>query len=367
MRTQIRMGNRNRRWQLYFGLLVCLFVSPLCGCASKESANAGQEGQPPTRTIVRTFRIPPFFIEDHPNLRYDVPVKNDTGQTVRFSYVRRSCTCLGTVELECKELAPGQETVLHFDIDVSHRKGAQRFVSYLVEEGGGEWTYELETTLYERASFAEVGSLHFGMVNPKAEEVRQTEFRLYAESAASLSRKVTFYSNSDCLRIESEPSSDEHLPDGVMFRKIPLKIHLKAPAMPGLQNVSLHAQYAWGTEKRDVPTGVDWNVRTLVSITPSQAYFGTIDSSSPEHIERRVTLQSPDGRALRIKRVTTSRPEQVDCRIDGPHEGPTIRLLLALNTKSLKKPLWDEVVVEMDNALQPSVKIPVAALPKQTR
>ncbi len=367
MRTQVMMGNRNRHRPLCCGLLACLLLSSLCGCASKQPANAAQEKQTATRDIVRTFRIPPVFIEAHPQLRYDVPVKNDTGETVRFSHVRRSCTCVGAVELESKELAPGQETVLHFDIDVSHRKGAQRFVSYLVEEGGGEWTYELETTLYERACFAEVGSLHFGMVNPKAEEVRQTEFRLYAESAAELPHEVAFRSGSDCLRIEAEPSSDERLPDGIIFRKMPLKIHLKAPATPGLQNVSLHAQYVWGTEKREVPTGVDWNVRTLVSITPSQTYFGTIDSSSPERIERRVTLQSPDGRALRIKKVTTSQPEQVDCRIEGPHEGTTIRLLLALNTKALKKPLWDEVVVEMDNPLQPSVKVPIAALPKQAR
>jgi len=367
MRTQMIMGNRQRWRHLYFGLLACLFVSSFCSCASKEPANAAQERQSSARTIVRTFRIPPFFIEDHPNLRYDVPVKNDTGETVRFSHVRRSCTCVGAVELESKELAPGQETVLHFDIDVSRRRGAQRFISYLVEESGSEWTYELETTLYEHARFSEDGSLHFGMVNPKAEEVRQMEFRLYAESAASLPREVTFRSNSDYLRIEAEPSSDEHLPDGIIFRKIPLKIHLKAPAMPGLQNVSLHAQYVWGIEKREVPTGVDWNVRTLVSITPSQAYFGTIDSSSPERIERRVTLQSPDGSAMRITKVITSQPEQVDCRIDGPHEGATIQLLFALNTKSLRKPLWDEVIVQMDNPLQPSVKIPIAALPKQVR
>lgn len=367
MRIQMMAGRRIHRRNLGFGSLACLLLSPLCGCATREPVNAAQEHQFPTRDIVRTFRIPPFFVEEHPNLRHDVPVRNDTGQTVRFSHVRQSCTCVGAVNLESKELPPGQETTLHFDIDVSRRTGPQRFICYLVEERGTEWTYELETTLYQRARFAEDGSLHFGMVNPKAEEVRQTEFRLYAESAAGFPRDVMFRSDSDCLRVEAEPCNDEQLPDGIIFRKIPLKIHLKAPATPGLKNVALHAKYVCGTEKREVPTGVDWNVRTLVSITPSQAYFGTIDSSSPERIERRVTLQSPDGRAIRIKKVTTSQPEQVDCRIDGPHEGTRIRLVLALNTKSFKKPLWDEVVVEIDNPLQPSVKIPIAALPKQVR
>lgn len=250
---------------------------------------------------------------------------------------------------------------------MSHRKGAQRFVCYLIEEGGGEWTYELESTLYERACFAEDGSLHFGMVNPKAEEVRQTELRLYAESAGKLPSAVAFGSSSDCLWIEAKPSNEEQMPDGIIVRKIPLNIHLKAPPTPGLQNVSLHAKLNWGTEKREVPMGVDWNVRTLVSITPSQAYFGTIDSSSPERIERRVTLQSPDGHALTVKKVRTSHPEQVHCRIDRSGTGATIRLVLVLDAKSVKKPLWGEVVVEMDDSLQPSVKIPIAALPKQGR
>lgn len=367
MRTQVSMGGRNPRTKLYIGLLACLFLLLHCGCISKDSVNAVQGDQTAARELVHTFRIPSIFVEDHPNLRYDVPVKNGTGKTVRFSHIRQTCTCMGAVDLESKQLDPGQETILHFDIDVSHRKGPQRFVCFLVEEGGGEWRYELETTLYEHARFAEDGALHFGMVNPKAEEVRQTEFRLYADSTTRLPHEVVFGSNSDCLRVEAEPSSEERLPDGIVFRKIPLKIHLKAPATPGLRNVSLNAKYVAGTEKREVPTAIDWNVRTLVSITPSQAYFGTIDSSSPERIERRVTLQSPDGRALRIKKVTSAQPEQVDCRIEGPHEGTTIRLVLALKTKSLKKPLWDEVMVEMDSPLQPSVKIPIAALPKQVR
>lgn len=348
-------------------LLACLLLAPLCGCASKEAANAAQVDQAPGKNITRTFHIPPIFIEDHPNLRYDVPVKNETGKTVRFSGVRQSCSCMGAVNLESKELAPGQETILHYDIDVSRRKGLQRFICHLVEEGGGEWTYELETRLYERAGFAEVGSLHFGMVNPKAEEARQTEFHLYAESAAKLPREVAFRSDSKCLRIEAEPSNDEQLPDGIIERTIPLKIHLKAPAMPGLQNVSLHANFFQGTEKREIPIGVVWNVRTLVSITPAQVYFGTIDSSSPERIERRVTLQSPDGSTLTAKRVRTSQPELVQCRIDGPHEGASILLLFVLDAKALKMPLWGEVVVEMDNPLQPSVKIPIAALLKQMR
>jgi len=316
---------------------------------------------------VRTFHIPPFFVEDHPSLVHDVPVKNETGATVRFKHIRQSCTCMGAVNLDSKELAPGQETTLRFDIDVGHRKGPQRFICYLVEEGGSEWTYELETTLYERARFAEDGSIHFGMMNPKAEEVRNTELRLYAENTARLPREVAFHGDSNCLRIEAEPSIDEQLPEGFVLRRIPLRIHLKAPALPGLQNVALHAKVLVGKEKRELHTGVDWNVRTLVSITPSQAYFGTVDSSSPEHIERRMQLQSPDGRALTVKKVTTSHPELVQCRIDGPHEGATIRLQLVLDAKSLKKPLWGEVVVQIDNPVQPSVKFPIAALLKQAR
>jgi hypothetical protein len=104
MRRQRMIGTWHRRRHESFVSLACLFLFALCGCASKQHDNASNEDATPIRNIVRTFRIPPFFVEDHPNLRYDVPVKNETGKAVRFSQVRQSCTCMGAANLESKEV-----------------------------------------------------------------------------------------------------------------------------------------------------------------------------------------------------------------------------------------------------------------------
>lgn len=146
------------------------------GCSSGEPATA-IPASPPSNPMVRVFQIPPRFVEETTRLEYDAPVKNETGRFVRFTGVQRSCSCTAA-ELGARELSPGEATTLHFDIDLRHRKGPQKFVCRLLEEGGPEWTYALETTLYERAHFAETGMTHFGMTDPNAEETRETAFFL---------------------------------------------------------------------------------------------------------------------------------------------------------------------------------------------
>jgi hypothetical protein len=346
-------------------LIICLLISLHLGCNSTEPpANRPVDH---TRGVVpHTHQIPPFFADDRDSLEYDMPVKNETGRPLRFTHVRPSCACAGATRVDSKELAPGQETMLHFDINLRHRTGAQRFVCHLVEENGTEWTYALETTIYERARFAEVGSIHFGMVNPGVEEVRETDFYLYAENSQKLPQEVIFRTGSHYLRVETGPSSVEQKPDGMVFRKIPLKLHLHAPKTPGLQNTSVYARIFREKEKQDVQTGVDWNVRTLLTVSPAQVYFGIVDPSSSKTIERRITLQSPDGRSLAVKSVTASCP-QVHCSIEGPREGSMVRLLLVLNPRAVGKPFWGEVAIETNNPLQPSIKVPIAALSKSAK
>jgi len=142
-------------------LLICLaaLVLPL-GCTSGKPADS-ESVRPAAEPVARTVQIPPLFVDDTPELQYDFPVWNETGQPVRFTQVRPSCACAGGTKLAAMELAPGEETTLHFDIDLRQRKGPQQFVCHLVEAGGSTWTYTLETTLYERARFVEIGSIPF--------------------------------------------------------------------------------------------------------------------------------------------------------------------------------------------------------------
>jgi hypothetical protein len=343
-------------------LLICAAVIAFCaGCATQRPAEVAVTPSL-AGSVDHTYRHPPLFVEESSRLECDVPVKNDTGRTVRFTRVRWTCSCTGA-QLAAMQLAPGEETTLHFDIDLRNRTGPQRFVCYVDEKGGAEWVYAVETTLYQRARFAGSGTTHFGMVDPRAEEVRETEFLLYAESAALLPQDVLFTTASDRVQVEPGPGTTEEQPDGVVARRIPLRLRLRAAEAPGLGQASVYARFERQMDKQQVQGEVTWNVRALYSVSPPQVYFGTIDPSSAP-AERHVLIQRADGRPLNIQSAKVS-CAGVSCQIEKTPDGSPGRLLLILDPKSITGPLAGEVVVETDHPVQPSLKIPVVALLKQ--
>jgi hypothetical protein len=314
----------------------------------------------------RIIQIPPVFVDEASSLQYDVPVKNETDQTVQFTHIRRSCTCAGATRLAAMKLAPGQETTLHFDIDLHHRMGPQQFVCYLVEASGAEWTYSLATTLYERARFAQSEAIHFGMVDPKTEEVRETQFYLHAENRQALPHRVSFRTDSDPLQVEAGLGSVDEKPDGTVVWTFPLTLRLRQPGVPGLERASVYAEVEQPGGKQIVQTNVTWNVRALYVVAPSQVYFGTIDPSAPGEVERRVVIRRTDARPLGIKGVKVS-CSSVRCSIEKMSDDSTGKVLLVLNPRSMTGALWGEMTVETDHAVQPLLKIPVAALTKPAK
>jgi hypothetical protein len=312
-----------------------------------------------------TVRIPPVFVDETSSLRHEVLVKNDTGRPVRFTGVRQSCACAGATKLAALELEPEQETTLQFDIDLRQRKGPQHFVCYLVEANGNEWTYTLETTLYARAHFADTGMIHFGMVDPKADEVRETQFYLHAENQQALPESVSFRTDSDFLRVEVGPGIDEEQPDGTAGRRFLVRLRLRSPDAPGLSQAGVVADVERQGKKQQLQSGVTWNVRTLCSVVPSQAYFGTVDPSSPTLVERRVLIRRADGQPVAIKKIEAP-CSAVRCSVEKTPDASTGRLLLVLDPKAMDGPLWGEVTVEIDHPVQRVVRIPVAALPRRS-
>jgi hypothetical protein len=233
-----------------------------------------------------------------------------------------------------------------------------------VEEGGDEWTYSVETTLYERAQFAGAGSTHFGMLDPNAEEVRETELLFWAEDRKGLPQNVSFQSGDDRLRVEPGVGSVEELPDGTALRKIPLKLRLHAPGWPGSGHASFLAQYEQDGETHKLGAGTDWNVRSFYSVSPPQVYFGTV-ARADAPIEKQIQIRTTDRKPLTIKSAKVS-CQGVSVRVEkGPDES-TQRLSLRFDPSSLAGPLLGEVVVETDHPVQPLAKISLAALPKQT-
>lgn len=335
----------------------------LLGCGGERAAQT-VSAPTPIGPVVVVRQLPPVFIEETSRLEYDFPVKNETGQVVRFTGIQRSCSCTAA-ELGVKELAPGQETTLHFDIDLVHRKGPQRFLCQVILESGDTWAYALETTLYERAKFADNGLTYFSMVDPNTQEVRAAEFQAFAKTVAELPQKIAVEVDSDRVRVERNEAITEVQPDAVCIRRFPLKYHLRTPALPGPGQAAVEVRFERQGVQQQVRTGLSWNVRTLFTISPAQVYFGKVDPASAP-VERKVLIRRTDRQPLAIKDIEIS-CAGVNYRVEQTSDQTKCFLVFRLNQASSTESLFGHALVNTNHPLQPSVKIPLAALPRELK
>jgi hypothetical protein len=314
--------------------------------------------------VQHIYQVPPIFVGDSLDFQYDIPVRNESDSLVRFTRIRQSCSCSAATKLAAMELEPGQETTLHFHADLRGRLGPQRYICYLVEAGGVEWTYGVETSLHERARFVPHGSIHFGMVNPRADESRELEFRLHAENERALPAKVTFRTEGEHLKVQALQDTIEEQPDGTCVRSYRLQVGLYAPQTPGLGHHLVYAEFERQGVKQKVESGVSWNVRSFYEVQPAQAYFGTVDTATSESIERQLIIRRTDGEPLTIKSVK-SPSDALQWSLEKTKDDSMAKLVLVLDPKAMAgAPLWGEMMIETNVAMQPLVKVSVAALTK---
>lgn len=342
--------------------LVAVLLSTGCGAHSPAQPAAKVQIESQSSTV----QLPPLFVGDQPALEHRIVVRNQYSQPVRFTQIRQSCSCSTATKLATMRLAPGEETTLHFHADLRSRVGPQRFVCHLVEEGGAEWTYALETTLHERARFIPVGPLHFGMVNPRAETVRDLEFRLHAESQDALPGSVTVRTDGDALRVEAGESVVEEQPDGTWVRQFAIQVRLRAPEAPGLGQQPIYAQFERNGFQEQAQMAVTWNVRSYYEVRPPQVYFGTLDPSSAKPVERRLSIRRTDGRPLAIKAVRYSCPA-VQHTVEKASDPVTASLTLVLDPALVTGSFWEEMRIDTDLSEQPTIKIPIAAIIRVSR
>lgn len=355
------------------GSLVILLGAALCpmllGCGREASGSLGQTTsvepakQSHTLDFVQTEKIPPIFTDETPELNREIVVRNDSKESVHFEHARLSCGCTGTSQLEKMELSSREQTLLRLRLDLRGRTGPQRFICRLFQTGGNIWRYELETTLYPRAHFGEAGAIHFGMVDPDQQVLRDTHFYLHARIEADFPPELTLHVKSDRLRAELGSPVTTQEADGTLTRSYPTRLRLRAPQLCGLATIDFQAEFEQAGRKQAVASSVSWNVRSYYGADPTELYFGSLDPGASEILVREVLVRRLDGQPLQIKSARVSNPcLRASWGVLDSKNNCSIKVVL--DPKGMREALWDEITIETDVRAQPLLKIPVAAFLK---
>lgn len=340
------------------GMVACHWLLVLAGCTGQGQPSA----QPPLpAAAARTVVLAPLFVGDVDTLEHQLPVKNDTGTEARFIQVRRSCTCAGGTRLGAMRLAAGEQTILHFEVDIRHRHGPQRFSCSLVKDDGDEWVYSVETVLYRRAQFADMAGIYLGPVDPGKDHVRSTAFLIRGRNRQELPEHVSFESDTDGLSVQAGAAVEQDEPDGTVLQTIPLLLRLAAPKDSGPGQANMRARVEWRGRSETVQCGMTWSVRRLFTVTPGYVFFGAVEPDARGEVTSQLIVRRSDGRPVGVKGARVS-PSSVRCLVKEPAGGEWVKLEVVLTPARMTGTFAGELTIETDCPEQGELRIPVVAL-----
>jgi hypothetical protein len=199
------------------------------------------------------------------------------------------------------------------------------------------------------------------MVPSGAKESRDLTFLVDAETEAALPALPVFRTDLPNLRVDVAKKERVRRSDGTAARKVTLKTTLDVPEQSGPGQGNVIAEVKRSGKKEEVKATVGWNVRSMLSVTPAEAFFGTIDQGTTEPIQRRILVKRADGKPLLVKNVQVALPG-VTCVVErSSAESPSF-LCFRLDPKLVRDAVYGEAIVETDYDLQPRLRIPVAAV-----
>ena len=335
-------------------LICCAFL--LCmGCSSTEQANA--PGSSTSQAPEHVRKLPPLFLDKAEGVHEQMPVTNETGKTVHFTSIRYSCACAGA-KLAKMDLDPGEATTLNFDIDFHGRSGQQRFTTRLVEDNGQEWPYVIEIRLYRRGDFDVGDQLHFGAFDQGETKEREAIFRLYGENRSEIPAAPVF--SADVKELKCAPGSEsvEELPDGVVVKKIPIKLTLNANGS-GPNFTTLRAAFMHHGQKQEAICVVDWAVRPGIVATPSVINFGTLGSGAATTTQR-VFLKRSDRQPFAVTSLGAV-SSSLSCAAKKTDDPSVWLIELTLDPKLLTGFISENLEIQTDYTTQSTLKIPVLA------
>jgi hypothetical protein len=299
--------------------------------------------------------LAPVFASDTKEIVHSFIINNDTKEAVKFVRVVQSCTCT-QADLSQKELQPGESATFVMKVNIQTRVGPQIINARLISEGGDAWVCELRTVIHRAVHFVP-DNLNVGLVNRN--EKKEIVLTLEATGSTIVDiPSIEKVSAEGCEVTVLPPGPIEELQLEAFKRNYPIRLTVLPSAQVGEHRCELTAKVKRNNKIESYPLHVQWLVRSNYKLTPSRAFFGKVSDGKKTET---VNLKRLDGEEVRIKAVRSNHPA-ILCELVHDDGKTSRKLNIQLQADKLDGSLWGEITVELDDPVEPNIKVPFAAV-----
>jgi hypothetical protein len=335
-----------------------LFVISLTGCSQTNSRSSKPEvglNEAESTPIHVVHRFGPLINRGNEPYSFNLPIRNQTSQTVRFDKIQTSCSCT-SAELVKKEIPPGEETLLKVDLRLGERGDNQRFACNLHTDSGQAWQHEIVTTVY---SLVEITPpvLMFGNVRGGEEVTKEFEIRTHSVASEEPPNMegVGLPPNTGGIKVEVGTESKRMLDEKISQRVIPVRVKISPSTLPNLYFSVLSIRLNIGGKSEIRNFTVSWSVKDQYEVLPSQLFFDLNGKNNQkgEKLSRRVYIRRLDKSPLKILEASCAM-KGIRCSIEDKSPGAFVNVELDPTTIVND---WGEVIVKTDYSEQSEIKI----------
>lgn len=290
------------------------------------------------------FRLPPriFPTGSRSPVVWSVRIQNETGASVTIADPATSCGCTGAV-MASDRLSTGAAT--DFTLQVRPDSSAQVRTAQLLissETDDRLWQYRLEAPLFPQDAFQRP-NVYLGAVSADAPSEVPLILVATALSDDALPELISLESTHAALNAfvaEDAVTSGASGADQVVQREFPVRLRID-PHGPerGHFTAEVKARFFDAVQNAEIEATCDvhWSVPSLYGISPARVFVGSA-SSSPERIEKRVSISAGDIENLSLTSAASPHPA-VSAEVLDDARGPDRRILISIESTEVNGPL----------------------------
>lgn len=326
-----------------------------------ESVDAGDfdQGVSPRAFSVK---VPPIFGKDRLVIKHEVPVVNDTPNSICIKDIHHSCAC-SKAQLDKMEVTPGNQSMLQIEVDMT-RFGGSRRVDCLLETSQGDlWKYVFDLTAYPFLQPVDnnLEYVSFGEVDPGEECETCLDIYLHAPGVRNVPPVVVSAEcETDEVRASVKNNEDwEILADGSgTRRKAAIRFSLSPQSCAGSQTSTCRIRYRGERIEGDARFTLSWQVRPAYELSPNRIYLDSIDAIAGS-FTRPLSIRRLDGQSLEIHSVKTNSSAVVVKRIERVASDQQ-RIVFEVTPESIRDVLLAETVVRTNHPRQPIIVVVIS-------